>query len=303
MAPLHLLAKGCPPCVPEGLRGLLWRGPLSPGLAEQRPPSPPRAVPPGPYPSSLCWARGCCSSWGLPAPSSSSSSHRHGHLVVFIHAFSLIQDGLCFVSIQLAKREEEGGSGGAPALPSLMPLGPAVVAGLPPSPQAPLTHFISRSVKMRLSRHMRSGTVRMRMKGKAREATVDMTAHSTARHTSCRLVKRCILSVRTCTGTGSHCGPAPGALPHCWPWCGRDPPPSAPPPLPRSPCAQAGCPGPHVRASGARPLADLLDVGHVRVVLGRHEQQVEALVELDPVQGGDAHVQEDPKEHGQRDLA
>lgn len=77
-----------------------------------------------------------------------------------------------------------------------------------------LTHFISRSVKMRLSRHMRSGTVRMRMKGKAREATVDMTAQSTARHASCSPVKRCMRNVRTCMGTAisaksDSCNPPP----------------------------------------------------------------------------------------------
>ena len=60
-----------------------------------------------------------------------------------------------------------------------------------------LTHFISRSVKMRVSTTMRSGTVRMRMKGKAREAAVDMTAQSRARQSSCRAVNRCILRVRT----------------------------------------------------------------------------------------------------------
>lgn len=60
-----------------------------------------------------------------------------------------------------------------------------------------LTHFISRSVKMRVSTTMRSGTVRMRMKGKAREAAVDMTAQSRARQSSCRAVNRCIRRVRT----------------------------------------------------------------------------------------------------------
>lgn len=65
-----------------------------------------------------------------------------------------------------------------------------------------LTHFISRSVKMRVSTTMRRGTVRMRMKGKASEASVDMTAHSRARQSSCRAVNRCIRRVRTCGGQG-----------------------------------------------------------------------------------------------------
>lgn len=46
----------------------------------------------------------------------------------------------------------------------------------------------------------------------------------------------------------------------------------------------------------------LLDVGHIWVVFGGHEQQVEPLIELDPVKGGDSHVQKDSKEHGQGDL-
>lgn len=61
-----------------------------------------------------------------------------------------------------------------------------------------LTHFISRSVKIRVSTTMRKGTVRMRMNGKAREAAVDMTAQSRARQSSCRAVNRCIRMVRTC---------------------------------------------------------------------------------------------------------
>lgn len=34
----------------------------------------------------------------------------------------------------------------------------------------------------------------------------------------------------------------------------------------------------------------LLDVGDIWVVFGRHEQQVQPLIELDSVQGGHAHV-------------
>lgn len=60
-----------------------------------------------------------------------------------------------------------------------------------------LTHFISRSVKIRVSTTMRKGTVRMRMKGKAREAAVDMTAQSRARQSNCKAVNRCIRMVRT----------------------------------------------------------------------------------------------------------
>lgn len=93
----------------------------------------------------------------------------------------------------------------------------------PPRAGRVLTHFISRSVKMRLSRHMRSGTVRMRMKGKAREATVDMTAQSTAKHASCSPVKRCMRSVRTCMGAGVRArgtlrppSPRPAPLPAAW---------------------------------------------------------------------------------------
>lgn len=38
------------------------------------------------------------------------------------------------------------------------------------------------------------------------------------------------------------------------------------------------------------------------MVFGRHEQQVQPLVELDPIEGGDSHVQENAKEHSQGDL-
>lgn len=47
---------------------------------------------------------------------------------------------------------------------------------------------------------------------------------------------------------------------------------------------------------------DLFDVGDVRMVLGGHQQQLQALIELDAIEGGDTHVEEDPEEHGQRDL-
>lgn len=53
----------------------------------------------------------------------------------------------------------------------------------------------------------------------------------------------------------------------------------------------------------AKRGSHLLDIGDVWVVFGRHEQQVQPLIELDPVQGGDAHVQENPEEHRQGDLA
>lgn len=43
----------------------------------------------------------------------------------------------------------------------------------------------------------------------------------------------------------------------------------------------------------------LLDIGDIWVVFGWHEQQVQPLIELDPVKGGNAHVQENPEEHGQ----
>ena len=48
-----------------------------------------------------------------------------------------------------------------------------------------------------------------------------------------------------------------------------------------------------------RVVSHLLDIGDIRVVFGRHEQQVQPLVELDPVQGGDSHVQENAEEHSQ----
>lgn len=51
-----------------------------------------------------------------------------------------------------------------------------------------------------------------------------------------------------------------------------------------------------------RARSHLLDVGDVWVVFGWHEQQVQPLVELDSVKGGDTHVQENPKEHSQGDL-
>ncbi len=49
-------------------------------------------------------------------------------------------------------------------------------------------------------------------------------------------------------------------------------------------------------------LADLADVVLVRVVLWGHQQQDESLGELNPVQWHHTHVEEDPKQHCQRDL-
>lgn len=141
-----------------------------------------------------------------PAPTTHreplAPSHRHRHLVVLIHTFPLVQDGLGLGCVQLQDTVGRG-SEGPPALPSPGVQHPPP----PPGDKRPLTHFISRSVKMRLSRHMRSGTVRMRMKGKAREATVDMTAQSTARQASCSPVNRCMRRVRTWAQT-DRC--------HCW---------------------------------------------------------------------------------------
>ena len=45
------------------------------------------------------------------------------------------------------------------------------------------------------------------------------------------------------------------------------------------------------------------DVDVVRVVLGRSDHERNALIKLDPCQGGDPHVQEDAKENSQRDEA
>ncbi|KAG7273885.1 hypothetical protein CRUP_025946 [Coryphaenoides rupestris] len=44
--------------------------------------------------------------------------------------------------------------------------------------------------------------------------------------------------------------------------------------------------------------SDLGDVAEVRVVLGGHQQQQQAVGQLDAVQRHDAHVEEDPEEHG-----
>lgn len=56
------------------------------------------------------------------------------------------------------------------------------------------------------------------------------------------------------------------------------------------------------RGRGTEPFGvgpHLLDIGDIWVVFGWHEQQVQPLIELDPVKGGNAHVQENPEEHGQ----
>ena len=47
---------------------------------------------------------------------------------------------------------------------------------------------------------------------------------------------------------------------------------------------------------------DLADISVVRMILGRHQKQQHALGELDTVEGHDAHVEEDPKEHSDGDL-
>lgn len=51
-----------------------------------------------------------------------------------------------------------------------------------------------------------------------------------------------------------------------------------------------------------RARSHLLDIGDVWVVFGWHEKQVQPLIELDPVKGGNSHVQENPEEHSQGDL-
>ena len=154
---------------------------------------------------------------GAPEALGPGCSNRHRHLVVLIHAFPFVQDRLGFVRIQLGRCGVRGGGG---------------CAGAPQS-GAVLTHFISRSVKMRLSRHMRSGTVRMR---------------STAKHASCSPVKRCMRSVRTCRGAGVRaCGtprpphPRPAPLLAAWlPQAAPRPPPQ--PGIPPAPCyAQPRC--------------------------------------------------------------
>lgn len=49
-------------------------------------------------------------------------------------------------------------------------------------------------------------------------------------------------------------------------------------------------------------FAHLNNVDVVRVVLGWHEDQEQSLVELDAGEGRNPHVEEDAKEHSQRDL-
>lgn len=51
-----------------------------------------------------------------------------------------------------------------------------------------------------------------------------------------------------------------------------------------------------------RAGSHLLDIGDVWVVFGWHEKQVQPLIKLDPVKGGNSHVQKNPEEHSQGDL-
>lgn len=61
-------------------------------------------------------------------------------------------------------------------------------------------------------------------------------------------------------------------------------------------------PKPTATRPGDTGLTHPGDVGLVRVVLGWHQQEQDAVEELDAEEGGDAHVEEDAKEHGQRDV-
>lgn len=62
-------------------------------------------------------------------------------------------------------------------------------------------------------------------------------------------------------------------------------------------------PGVGGRGTGLFPVRSyLLDIGYIWVVFGWHEQQVQPLVELDPIKGGNSHVQKNTKEHSQGDL-
>ncbi len=45
------------------------------------------------------------------------------------------------------------------------------------------------------------------------------------------------------------------------------------------------------------------DIDVVRVMLGGCDHECDAFIQLDACQGGDPHVQEDAKEHSQRDEA
>lgn len=50
-------------------------------------------------------------------------------------------------------------------------------------------------------------------------------------------------------------------------------------------------------------LCYLGDIDVVRVMLNRRDHKCDALIELDARQGSDPHVEEDTKEHSQRDEA
>lgn len=54
--------------------------------------------------------------------------------------------------------------------------------------------------------------------------------------------------------------------------------------------------------AGGTGLTHPGDVGLTGVVLGWHQQEQDAVEELDAKEGGDSHVEEDAKEHGQGDV-
>jgi len=61
-------------------------------------------------------------------------------------------------------------------------------------------------------------------------------------------------------------------------------------------------PKPMATQPGDTGLTHPGDVGLLGVVLGWHQQEQDAVKELDAKEGGDAHVEEDAEEHGQRDV-
>lgn len=112
------------------------------------------------------------------------------------------------------------------------------------------------------------------MKGRASEVIEkDFTAHSTAKQMIWMPVNKCMRQVFTC---GQRLGSSPA--------------------LPQDPV-----PPPHPRLGSQRALYPL-DIGHIWVVLGWLEEKQDAVKELDAAEGCDSHVEEDAKQHSQRDV-
>lgn len=157
---------------------------------------------------------------------------------------------------------------------------------------------------MRGRRNILTGTVMMRTNGKASDATVDMTAQRTARQTTCIAVNRCIRRVRTWgfSQDTQYKSLLPSVLLVT----------TIKMSVSNAITAVCYCHSSFLREQWPKILfinkqktdwsPDLAHIGVIRVVFRGHQQQQDPFCHLDSIQWHHTHVQEDAKQHSDRDL-